>query len=54
LEEPYYGLEIMEQSELDHFNAVLQKAQKLAAKAERENPQKCPRKYNGKSKRTLK
>jgi hypothetical protein len=38
LEKPCYGLEIVEQSALDHFNAVLQKAQELAAKAERENP----------------
>ena len=54
LEKPCYGLEIVEQSALDHFNAVLQKAQELAAKAERENPRKRPRKYTGKSKRTLK
>jgi len=38
LEESDDGLEIVEQSALDHFNAVLQEAQKLAAKAEREKP----------------
>lgn len=49
-------LEIVEQSELDHFCAILQKAQRLAADAERETTKsrKRPRKYDGKSKRTLK
>ena len=54
LEEPYDDLEIVEQSALDHFNTVLQKAQSLAAKAEREKSRKRPRRYTGKSKRTLK
>jgi hypothetical protein len=54
LEESDDGLEIVEQSALDHFNAVLQEAQKLAAKAEREKPQMRPKRYTGKSKRTLK
>lgn len=51
---PYDGLEIVEQSALDHFNAILQKAQSVAAEAEREKPRKRPRRYEGKSKRTLK
>jgi hypothetical protein len=54
LEESYDGLEIVEQSALDHFNAVLLKAQRTAAKAEKEKPRKRPRQYDGKSKRTLK
>jgi hypothetical protein len=46
-------LEIVEQSELDHFVSVLQNAQKIAAKAEREQkPQKRPQKFDGKSERT--
>jgi len=53
-EEPFCGLEIVEQSALDHFNAILQKAQTLVAQAEMEKPQKRPKRYNGKSKRTLK
>ena len=53
-EEPCHGLEIVEQSELDHFSAVLQKAQELAAEAERKKTGKRPRHYDGKSKRTLK
>src|SRR5260221_11395018 len=47
-------LEIVEQSALDHFSAVLQEAQRAAAKAEKENPQKCPKRYDSTSKRTLK
>jgi hypothetical protein len=54
IEEPYDGFEIVEQSALDHFNAILQKAQQLAAEAERMKPRKRPRRYEGKSKRTLK
>jgi hypothetical protein len=54
IEERYEGLEIVEQSALDHFNAVLQKAQRATAEAEREMPRKRPRRYDGKSKRTLK
>jgi hypothetical protein len=54
IEEPYDGLEIIEQSALDHFNSILHKAQRAAAQAEKEKPQKCPRRYNGKSARTLK
>jgi hypothetical protein len=53
-EEPYNGLEIVEQSELDHFNAILQEAQRLAAKAEKDKPRKRPKIYYGNSKRTLK
>jgi hypothetical protein len=52
-EEPCDELEIIEQSALDHFSATLRKAQYLSAQAEREKPQKCPRWYDGKSKRTL-
>ena len=48
----YEGLEIVKQLALDHLNAVLQKAQKAAAEAKRD--QKCPRQYDDKSKRTLK
>ena len=32
----------------------MQEAQRIAAKAEKENPRKRPRRYTGKSKRTLK
>jgi hypothetical protein len=46
------GLEIVEQSALDHFSAILQKAQRAAAEAFRD--QKRLRTYDGKSKRTLK
>ena len=46
------GPEIVEQSELDHFNTILQKAQRIAAEAGKS--QKRPKKYNGKSERTLK
>jgi hypothetical protein len=53
-EEPYDGLEIAEQTALDHFNAILQKAQILATKAEKDKPRKRPRRYSGKSQRTLK
>jgi hypothetical protein len=53
-EEPGDDLEIIDQSALDQFSATLQKAQYLAAQAEREKPQKCPKQYDGKSKRTLK
>ncbi len=38
LEEPYDDIEIVEQTALDHFNAVLMKAQRLAVKAEKNNP----------------
>ena len=34
-EETFDGLEIVKQSALDHFNAILQKAQNLAEEAER-------------------
>lgn len=54
VEEPYNGLEIVEQSALDHFNAVLQKAQRAATEAQKEKPRKRPKRYDGKSKRTLK
>jgi hypothetical protein len=56
IEEPYEGLEIVEQSALDHFNAILQKAQGLAALAqgEKEKTRKRPRRYSGRSKKTLK
>jgi hypothetical protein len=47
------GLEIVEQSELDHFNAILQTAQRLAAESEKKAP-KRPKRYDGKSKKTLK
>jgi hypothetical protein len=47
-------LEIVEQSALDHFNSILQKAQSLAAKAEIEKPRKRPKRYKGNSERTLK
>jgi hypothetical protein len=47
-------LKIVEQSALDHFSATLQKAQYLAAQAEREKPRKRLKQYDGKSKRTLK
>ncbi len=53
LKETHDSLEIVEQSALDHFNNILLKAQGLAAKAEREKPRKCPKRYDGKSKRTL-
>ena len=36
-EELYKGVEIVEQSALDHFNAILQKAQCLAAQAAKNN-----------------
>jgi hypothetical protein len=58
VEEPCYssddGLEIVEQVALDYFNSILQNAQKLAAEAEKQKPRKRPRRYNGKSKRTMK
>jgi hypothetical protein len=54
IEEPYTDLEIVKQSALDHFNSILLKAQKLAAEAERRNPWKRPKRYDGKSKKTLK
>ena len=53
-EEPYVEPEIVEQSALKHFNAVLQEAQRLAAAAEREKPWKHPKWYQGNSKRTQK
>jgi hypothetical protein len=53
LEETHDSLEIVEQSALDHFNNILLKAQELAANAEREKPRKRPKRYDGKSKRTL-
>jgi hypothetical protein len=40
LEKQYDSFKIVEQSALDHFNSILQKAQKLAAKAEKNNSQK--------------
>ena len=48
--------EIIEESALDHFNAILQKAQQISAQAERERRKSCkrPSTYSGKSKRTLK
>jgi len=54
MEEPNDDLEpeIIEQSALDHFSAILQKAQRLAAEAERQNSRK--RKYDGTSKSTQK
>ena len=52
--EEFCDLEIVEQSALDHFNTVLQKAQRIVAKAEKEKPPKRPKRYEGKSKRTLK
>jgi hypothetical protein len=54
IEEPYTNLEIVEQLALNHFNSILLKAQRLAAKAERRNPQKQPKRYDRKSKKTLK
>jgi hypothetical protein len=54
IEESDDGLEIAEQSALDHFNAILRKAQRAATEAEREKSRKRPRTYDGKSKRTLK
>ena len=54
LKEQYNGLEIAEQFALDHFNAILKEAQRAIAEADKKNPQKCPRKYKGNSKRTLK
>jgi hypothetical protein len=56
LEDPYDsdGLEIVDQSELDNFVTIMQKAQKIAAQVEREKSRKRPRTYDGKSKRTLK
>ena len=53
-EERYGDLEIVEQSALDDFNSILKRAQQLAAETERMMPQKRPRKYDSKSKRTLK
>jgi hypothetical protein len=49
------GLEIVEQSALDHFMAVLQNAQKIAVEAEKNQPRKRRKsqKHDGKSKRTL-
>ena len=40
LEDPYDsdGLEIVDQSELDNFVTIMQKAQKIAAQVEREKP----------------
>ncbi len=54
VEEPHGCLEIVEQSELDHFSSILQKAQALAAEAERKKPHKHLKRYDGKSTRTLK
>ncbi len=53
-EEPCDCPEIVEQSALDHFSSILQKAQKLAAEAERKKHPKHPKQYDGKSTRTLK
>jgi hypothetical protein len=56
LEEPEDGLEIVEISALDHFNAILKEAQRVAAKVEKEKAQnrKRPARYSSNSKRTLK
>ena len=54
VKEQYNGPEITEQSTLDCFNSTLQNALKCATKAEHKNLQKCPKRYDGKSKRTLK
>ncbi len=48
------NLKIVEQSALNHFNAILKKAQELGVEAEKIKSQKCPRKYDSKSKRMLK
>ncbi len=47
VKEPYGYLEIVEQSELDHFSSILQKAQALAAEVERKKPSKHPKRYDG-------
>ncbi len=48
--------DIIEESALVWFNAILKKAQQVSAQAERERRKTCkwPRTYNSKSKRTLK
>ena len=48
--------DIIEESALVRFNAILKKAQQVSAQAERERRKTCkrPRTYNGKSKRMLK
>src|SRR6266853_152132 len=48
--------DIIEESALDQFNTILQKAQQVSAQAERERRKTCkqPRTYNGKSERMLK
>ena len=53
LEQAYDSLEIVKQTALDHFNAILQNAQRLAVEAKKDKSQKCQRKYNGKLSRTL-
>ena len=54
LENPYNDPEIVEQSALNHFNAILQKAQRTTAEAEKKGLQKHPKRYLGKSERILK
>ena len=48
--------DIIEESALDQFNMILQKAQQVSEQAEKERRKTCkrPRTYNGKSERTLK
>jgi hypothetical protein len=53
-EAPYNGLEIVKQSALDQFNYILQNSQRIAAEAKRKTPQKCPKRYTGRSKSMLK
>ena len=53
LNEQYDSPEIVEQSALNHFNFVLKEAQRVVAQAENKRPQMHPKRYNGKSKRTL-
>ena len=52
--ESFDCLEIIEQSALNHFTAVLQEVQRIAAEAVKNQPQKRPKKYDGKLARTLK
>src|SRR6266702_3905761 len=55
-QEPSDGPEIAEQSELEHFSAVLQHAQQIAIQLEKEKERsrkrKTPRRYTGKSLKT--
>ena len=48
------NLEIVEQLALDHFSVFLREAQELADWKEKENLWKHPKRYDGRSKRTLK